>query len=154
MRCPYCGGESKVVDSRPLLDGIRRRRECHSCARRFTTHERLAIIEIRVLKTGARGAEDFQGSKIIRAIERVCRGRKISRYVIEKTARKIEMELIDQGLTSIRSRVIAGMVLKELADIDPIAFERFAVNYAHAPSVGPGLALDEERDCQYSLFDE
>jgi transcriptional repressor NrdR len=154
MRCPYCGSESRVVDSRPLPDGIRRRRECSSCDRRFTTHERLAVAEIRVLKARGRGTEEFQSLKIVRALTRVCRGRIVPSETIAQAARKIEIELLDRGMVSVRSREIASMVMKELAEIDSVAFERFAVNYQDEDLALPETKAKREAPSQYRLFEE
>lgn len=153
MRCHYCGGESRVVDSRPLPEGIRRRRQCSACNRRFTTHERLAAPEIRVVKSIGRAAEEFQAAKIAACIRRVCRGLPVSAGCAEEIARKIERELIDKSVTSVRSDEIARMLMSELRDCSTVALERFAINYAY--SAIPDSREPQSSDAvQITLFGE
>lgn len=129
MKCPYCQRPSKVVDSRPMPDGIRRRRQCEGCGRRFTTHERLAPVEVRVTKAGDRPAEEFDPGKIVRAVERVGRGGLVGHREGVEVARRIEMELVDAGRTTVRSGEIAALVHGLLDDLDPEAARRFAADY-------------------------
>ena len=95
MKCPYCGfRESKVVDSRPAEEGssIRRRRECLSCERRFTTYETVESLPIVVIKKdGSR--QSFDRSKVLRGMIRACEKRPVSLAALEKIADEIELEL-------------------------------------------------------------
>ena len=129
MKCPYCERSSKVIDSRPMQDGIRRRRECTACGRRFTTHERLAPIEVRVTKAGDRGSENFQPDKIRHAVERVAKGGPLTARDAVEVALRIEMELIDAGRTTVRSGEIAAAVHRLLEELDADAARRFAADY-------------------------
>lgn len=135
MKCPYCQRPSKVVDSRPMPDGIRRRRQCEGCGRRFTTHERLAPVEVRVKKAGDRPAEEFDPGKIVRSVERVGRRGVVGRREAVEVARRIEMELVDAGRTSVRSGEIAALVHRLLEELDPEAARRFAADYTTADGV-------------------
>lgn len=114
MNCPYCEGPSKVVDSRPIPEGIRRRRECESCGRRFTTHERLAPAEIRVVKQPGRPPELFDADKIARAVARVTRDGRLTEEQAHGVARRIEAELVDARETKVRSSEIARRVVEIL----------------------------------------
>src|SRR5947209_829984 len=118
MNCPYCIGESKVVDSRPISDGIRRRRQCLACGRRFTTQEKLVSVEIKVIKLRGRPIEEFRLDKIKSAMGRVSKGRSIEKAQIENAARSIEAELVDSGKLNVRSEEIASMVSAWLGRID------------------------------------
>jgi transcriptional repressor NrdR len=158
MNCPYCDGPSKVVDSRPIPDGIRRRRECLDCERRFTTHERLAPAEIRVVKQPGRGSEPFDPEKIARAVARVGRddGR-LGEAEARGLARRIEAELVDAGRTSIRSAEIAERVLALLLEVDRLAAARFVADYTdldgNVTFQRPG-EVEELEEEQFPLFAE
>ena len=157
MKCPYCERPSKVVDSRPIPDGIRRRRECTGCGRRFTTHERLAPVEVRVIKAEGRDNEDFDPQKISRAVERVARSGPLRRRDAVDVARRIEMELVDARRSSVRSGEIATLVHRLLGELDPEAARRFAADYLTAEGEvvfdrGAGEGEDEEGDEQFGLF--
>lgn len=131
MNCPYCDGPSRVVDSRPFPEGggIRRRRECQACRRRFTTHERLAPVEVRVVKERGRAAEPFAAEKIVRVLERVAHGRPLAGADLERIARGIEADLLDAGRAAVTSAEIARVLLGRLRAVDEVAAERFAVDY-------------------------
>jgi transcriptional repressor NrdR len=132
MNCPFCRAASKVVDSRPIPDGIRRRRECLRCGRRFTTHERIVPTEVRVIKAGDRPAEDFQPEKIAAALRKVSKGRPVSESQIEEAVRRIEADFAANGQASIPSSEIARLVADLLQGIDPVAHFRFLSNYTDA----------------------
>jgi transcriptional repressor NrdR len=158
MNCPYCDGPSKVVDSRPIPDGIRRRRECLDCARRFTTHERLAPAEIRVVKQPGRASEAFDAEKIARAVARVGRdGARLGEAEARSLARRIEAELVDAGRSSIRSAEIAERVLALLIEVDRLAATRFVADYTdlegNVTFQRPG-EVEEVEEEQFPLFSE
>lgn len=158
MNCPYCDGPSKVVDSRPIPDGIRRRRECLDCARRFTTHERLAPAEIRVVKQPGRASEAFDAEKIARAVERVGRdGARLGEAEARSLARRIEAEVVDAGRSSIRSAEIAERVLALLIEVDRLAATRFVADYTdldgNVTFQRPG-EVEEVEEEQFPLFSE
>lgn len=132
MNCPFCRGASKVVDSRPIPDGIRRRRECLRCERRFTTHERIVPTELRVVKAGDRSPEDFQPEKIAAVLRKVTKGRPVSESQIEDTVRRIEADFAANGQTSVPSSELARVVAGLLGELDPVARFRFLSNYTDA----------------------
>ena len=132
MNCPFCRSASKVVDSRPIPDGIRRRRECLRCGRRFTTHERIVPTELRVLKAGDRAPEDFQPEKIAVVLRKVTKGRPVSESQIEDAVRRIEADFAANGLTAVPSSELARIVAGALRDLDQVAHFRFLSNYTDA----------------------
>lgn len=155
MNCPYCEGPSKVVDSRPIPDGIRRRRECEACGRRFTTHERLAPVEIRVIKQPGRSPEVFDAAKIARAVARVVRDGRLTEEQARGVARRIEAELVDERETKVRSSEIARRVVEILTPLDRVAATRFAADYTDAEGnvtfERPG-EVEEGEEEQFDLF--
>jgi transcriptional repressor NrdR len=132
MNCPFCRGASKVVDSRPIPDGIRRRRECLRCGRRFTTHERIVPTELRVVKAGDRPPEDFQPEKIAVVLRKVTKGRPVSESQIEDAVRRIEADFAANGQTSVASSELARVVADLLRELDQVAHFRFLSNYTDA----------------------
>ncbi|MBL4934971.1 transcriptional repressor NrdR [Clostridium sp. YIM B02515] len=131
MKCPYCGyEESKVVDSRSTEDdmAIRRRRECLSCSKRYTTYEKIEDIPILVIKKDM-SREYFDKSKIINGLLKACQKRPVSRMQIETIASDIEKQLSNQMLTEVRSEYIGEMIMESLKKVDEIAYVRFASVY-------------------------
>lgn len=130
MRCPYCGElEDKVVDSREAEAGgaIRRRRECISCARRFTTYERVGEMPLIVTKrSGAR--EPFESAKIISGIEKAVKNRPIPAADVVSFASEIEEELRAAG-PEVTSEQVGRLVLERLRRLDEVAYLRFASVY-------------------------
>jgi transcriptional repressor NrdR len=130
MRCPFCAAiEDKVVDTRPS-DGeqvIRRRRECLTCGRRFTTYERVdEILPLVVKKDGRR--EPFDRAKILSGLKKACSKRPVPVEVLESAADKIERSL-ETGEKEIPSSKIGDAVMAALRDIDEVAYVRFASVY-------------------------
>jgi transcriptional repressor NrdR len=128
VQCPYCSSDSRVLDSRGATDAVRRRRECLSCGRRFTTYERLAPSEIRVVKRDGRH-EPFSRDKLLGTLERLARDRPISRRALEDLARGLEAEVVDSGTHALTSAQIADKLLLRLRELDPVMVLRFASNY-------------------------
>jgi transcriptional repressor NrdR len=129
VQCPYCGSDSQVLDSRSTTEGVRRRRQCNECKRRFTTYERAGAPSLKVIKRSER-VEAFDSDKLQRALRRVCRGRAaVGDEAIRRIARDIEAELVDGNAKSVYSGQIALMALSRLQDIDRLAYNRLAVNY-------------------------
>ena len=131
MKCPFCGySESKVIDSRPAEEGttIRRRRECLSCQRRFTTYEIVERMPLVVIKRdGSR--QSFDKMKLINGMLRACEKRPVSLNQLEQIADAIEQEL-QSGLEREISTVNIGeMVMSRLKDVDEVAYVRFASVY-------------------------
>ena len=129
MRCPFCGsGSSRVIDTRSAEGGIRRRRECEDCERRFTTYERVAPLRLMVSKLDGR-REQFDREKIVRGIEIACAKRPIATEAIEELVSGIESELYHRGTREVSSREIGEMVMQNLRRLDEVAYIRFATIY-------------------------
>ncbi len=132
MRCPYCEGiEDRVVDSRSSKEGtaIRRRRECLSCSRRFTTYEYIEDIPLTVMKSDGR-REPFDKNKLFAKIQLACTKRPISTSQIEEIADRIEAQLVGMGEREIEAkRHIGDLVMEELKHLDDVAYVRFASVY-------------------------
>lgn len=128
MKCRYCGSsESKVVDSRPNEDGtaIRRRRECIRCGRRFTTFERVEEHPIMVVKRDGR-REPFEREKISRVIMTACGKRPIPADVQDRLVEYIVREATNSMESEISSVQIGEIVMRQLRDVDEVAYVRFA----------------------------
>lgn len=131
MRCPFCKKDNdKVIDTRPSEDGsaIRRRRECLECNKRFTTHERLEEMPVRVVKKNGR-REPFDRSKIQSGVMRAVEKRSISLETVEKLVESIEREILDQTEREISTRDIGELVMTRLRAMDEVAYVRFASVY-------------------------
>ncbi len=131
MKCPFCSfADSKVVDSRPDKGGatIRRRRECESCGRRFTTHERVEEILPLVMKKDGR-REQFDRLKIIAGIQKACEKRPVSVDTIERLVDRLELRLQEGGEKEVPTTMIGEWVMNELHSIDQVAYVRFASVY-------------------------
>jgi transcriptional repressor NrdR len=131
VKCPFCDElEDKVVDSRMAKEGevIRRRRECLGCKRRYTTYERVEeILPVVVKKDGRR--ESFDRNKILVGLKKACEKRPISIGTIEAVTDRIEKRIQEMGETEIESRVVGEEVMKELHQLDQVAYVRFASVY-------------------------
>lgn len=131
MKCPYCSYlESKVIDSRPAEEGttIRRRRECLSCQKRFTTYEIVERVPLIVVKRdGSR--QSFDKSKLINGMVRACEKRPVTMAQIEHIADEIEQELQGSLEREIATQEIGEMVMTRLKDVDEVAYVRFASVY-------------------------
>jgi len=131
MKCPFCNqAKSKVVDSRLSRDkdAIRRRRECLSCKKRFTTSERPEDDLPMVIKKDGR-REPFNRLKILQGLKKACEKRPISINMIEKVANRIETYCQDKGEREIKSSEIGEKVMEELHELDGVAYVRFASVY-------------------------
>jgi transcriptional repressor NrdR len=131
MKCPFCGQEKdRVVDSRPSHDGrsVRRRRECESCGKRFTTYEYIEDVPLTVMKSDGR-REPFDRQKLQRGIELACKKRPISAKKIVSIVEEIEEELQNLSKTEITSKAVGETVMKRLKDLDEVAYVRFASVY-------------------------
>lgn len=131
MRCPSCGySESKVVDSRPADDGasIRRRRECLECGNRFTTYERLGDNPLVIIKSD-NSSEAFSRDKLFRGILIACAKRPITPEQVYDIIDNIERELRSSPRNEITSKELGDLTLSYLADLDEVAYIRFASVY-------------------------
>lgn len=133
MKCPFCGyTESKVVDSRPTDEDarIRRRRECLSCARRFTTYEVIETVPIVVVKRdGSR--EEFDHDKLLRGMLRACEKRPVSIQTLEEAVRDIEAQIQNSLDREVAASQIGEYAMDALKKIDEVAYVRFASVYRH-----------------------
>ncbi|MEG1286513.1 MAG: transcriptional regulator NrdR [Clostridium sp.] len=131
MKCPFCSfDESKVVDSRSTDDNttIRRRRECLSCGKRYTTYEKVEDIPILVIKRDLT-REIFNREKVVNGLIIACQKRPISRKQIENIAEEIEKTISNKMLTEVETEHIGEMVMDKLKEIDEISYVRFASVY-------------------------
>jgi transcriptional repressor NrdR len=131
MRCPFCGHEKdRVVDSRTSREGkaVRRRRECESCRKRFTTYEYVEDVSLTVIKNDGR-REPFDRQKLQRGIELACNKRPISSKKIASVVDDIEEALHNLSKPEITSKEVGKEVMKRLKDLDEVAYVRFASVY-------------------------
>ncbi|MBQ8076286.1 MAG: transcriptional repressor NrdR [Oscillospiraceae bacterium] len=131
MKCPFCGAiESKVIDSRPADEGtmIRRRRECLTCKKRFTTYEAIERLPLVVIKKdGSR--QSFDKLKLINGMVRACEKRPVTLSQLEAIAESIEQALQSGADREINSSEIGEMVMVRLKDVDEVAYIRFVSVY-------------------------
>ena len=131
MRCPFCGSQdNRVMDSRYRKEGnlIRRRRECDHCLRRFTTYERVEEIQPPVIKKdGSR--QNFDRRKIMSGVRKACEKRPVSIEEMERLVDQVEQHFQDLNLNEIPSRDIGMLVMSKLAELDKVAYVRFASVY-------------------------
>ena len=131
MRCPFCGHEeSQVKDSRPSEDGaaIRRRRMCPSCEGRFTTFERVQLRELTILKRSGRRTP-FERDKLARSIAIAMRKRPVEPDRVERMISIIVRQLESLGETELPSSTIGELVMKQLKQLDDVAYVRYASVY-------------------------
>ncbi len=155
MRCPFCSeNRDRVVDSRESRDGdtIRRRRECVSCGRRFTSYEQIEDIPYMVVKhDGSR--EEFSRKKLLGGLIKACEKRPIPLKRLEAIVEQAEGMLHDREDREISTREIGAFVMEQLRDLDTVAYVRFASVYRRFEDVGafmdvltPLLPPDKEAD--------
>ena len=138
MKCPFCKQpDSKVVDSRASGDGfvIRRRRECEGCGARFTTYERVEHAPLRVIKRDGR-REPFDRGKLQRSLEVACRKRPVATEAIEGVVARVENELSGTIGREIEAARLGEIVMRELRQLDEVAYVRFASVYRAFDDVG------------------
>jgi transcriptional repressor NrdR len=129
MNCPFCTeAETKVTDSRPEQDGIRRRRECLACGRRFTTLERVELGGVVLLKKDGR-REPFDRAKVITGVRKACEKRPIPSGAVEALADEVEQAVSAMNRAEVPSSVIGELVMERLKALDHIAYIRFASVY-------------------------
>jgi len=131
MRCPFCGNlEDRVVDSRESREGevIRRRRECTSCERRFTSYEKIEAQAFQVVKRDQR-REPYDRGKLMRGLQIACRKRPVPQAELERIADSIEYEMQESGERESSSQRLGTLVMDRLRELDPVAYVRFASVY-------------------------
>jgi transcriptional repressor NrdR len=138
MRCPFCKHqEDKVIDSRTANEGsvIRRRRECEKCEKRFTTYERVEEIPLYLIKKDMR-REPYDRTKALDGVYKACGKRPVSVEVQDKVIDDLEKYLHENYDKEVSSNVIGEFVMKQLAQIDQVAYVRFASVYRDFQDVG------------------
>lgn len=141
LRCPFCGYlESKVVDSRSTEDGIsiRRRRECLSCSKRYTTYEKIEDIPVLVIKKNM-NREYFDRSKLVNGLIKACQKRPVSRSQIESIADEVEKKISNEMISEVTSEYIGEIIMEQLKKIDEVAYVRFASVYRQFKDVNTFL---------------
>jgi len=131
MKCPFCGSENdKVIDSRISQGGdvTRRRRECESCERRYTTYERVEQVLPMVVKKDQR-REPFDREKVLAGLRRACEKRPIEWEKVDALVNTIERELAGSGDKEVDSSSIGEQVMAGLRELDQVAYVRFASVY-------------------------
>ena len=149
MKCPFCNYlDSKVVDSRPIEEGsmIRRRRECPSCKKRFTTYERVDDLPITVIKRDG-NREVFDPHKIINGLIKACEKRPVSGEKLQKIAYDVEKELKNSMIQEVKSQEIGEMVMSRLKELDEVGYVRFASVYRQFKDLDSYIAeINELKD--------
>lgn len=142
MKCPYCGNlESKVVDSRPADEGatIRRRRECLSCQKRFTTYETVERLPLVVIKKdGSR--QSFEKQKILNGMIRACEKRPVPIDTLEAIADQIEQSILNTMEREYSTEQIGEQVMERLKQVDEVAYVRFASVYRQFKDINTFMA--------------
>lgn len=134
MKCPFCGhNRSRVLDTRDSGDGIRRRRLCLHCDKRFTTYEQVSVA-VHVIKSDGR-REAFDRTKLLNSIRMACAKRPIAMDELEGIVNQIEEYVYNSGKAEVPSKVIGNMILDQLQKIDPVAYIRFATVYLDLPDL-------------------
>jgi transcriptional repressor NrdR len=143
LNCPFCGyNDSKVIDSRDVNDGIRRRRQCLRCDLRFTTYERLQRASFLVIKKDGRH-EEFSREKLLAGILKACDKRPLLSGTPDRLVDEIEGELYQTGRVEVASSDIGDLVMLKLKKTDHIAYIRFASVYREFEDI---TTLKEEVD--------
>ena len=142
MKCPYCGYlESKVVDSRPADEGasFRRRRDCLSCHKRYTTYDTVESLPLMVIKKdGSR--QSFDRNKVMSGVIRACEKRPVPYQSMEALAAEIEQVLQNQMDREVSTARIGELVMERLKALDEVAYVRFASVYREFKDIGTFLA--------------
>lgn len=131
MQCPFCGSDSAVTESRESADGVRRRRVCRSCKRRFTTYEKVGSPGLKVEKRDGT-SEPFDAEKLHRTLAKIGRRREaagLDADALRRIVRDVEAALVDRAARTTRWSDIVRLVLDRLAAIDPVAAARLEASY-------------------------
>lgn len=152
MKCPYCGyTDNKVLDSRAVDDRIRRRRECLSCSRRFTTYEEIEHAPLIVIKKDMT-REEFNRDKLLTSFRRACIKRDVPYAILEKTVSDIEQELLIETDHEVPSQRIGELAMQKLLFIDDVAYIRFASVYKDFKDINAFRAVLESIDKTKNLL--
>ena len=146
MQCPFCKqSQSSVLESRDSEDNqvTRRRRQCESCQKRFTTYERVEGPQLVVVKkNGSR--ESFDREKVRRGIIQACEKRSISSDLVESVVDEVEQEMLKKKSNEVASRMVGNAVLKRLKKVDKVAYVRFASVYLDFGDIEDFVSLVKE----------
>ena len=137
MRCPYCAGESAVIDTRELDNGesIRRRRRCKHCERRFTTYERVESVNVAVVKKNG-DREPYDREKLLRGLRVAAYKRPIPTEALDNLVTEVEAVLMAHDGPELPSSVIGELLMQRLRDLDEVAYIRFASVYRSFTDLG------------------
>lgn len=130
MLCPTCGSRTRVIDKRDSeeVSVSRRRRECHGCARRFTTYERPEMANLMLIKKDGR-RQEFDREKVRSSLQKACTKRPISSETISRLVDQIESDLRSRDALEVSSSVVGDLVMEKLRGLDNVAYIRFASVY-------------------------
>ena len=129
MKCPFCGDmRTRVIDTTRNARGVRRRRECKACGRRFSTVERAILTTPLVVKRDGQ-REEFSREKLLAGLRTACTRRPISAGDLERLVDRVESHIRQMGKTEIPSRVVGDLTVQELKELDPVSYIRFAIVY-------------------------
>lgn len=146
MHCPFCRHtDSRVLDSRVAEDGtsIRRRRQCPTCERRFTTLEQMQLVVVK--RSGV--VEPFSRDKVINGVAKACKGRPVTEADLAKLGQRVEETLRASGQAEIPAHEVGLAILGPLGELDPVAYLRFASVYKHFDTLDDFAAeIDQLRD--------
>jgi transcriptional repressor NrdR len=146
MKCPFCGNQdTQVVETRVAEDGdfIRRRRQCGSCEKRFTTYERPDVNFPSIVKKDGRRIE-FERAKLIASMKLALRKRPVSTEQVDAAIERIEEKLLNLGLREVQSTRIGELVMRELKKLDKVAYVRFASVYRNFEDIDEFRTLVDE----------
>jgi transcriptional repressor NrdR len=146
MKCPFCSHqETQVVETRVSEDGdfIRRRRQCGSCEKRFTTYERPDVNFPSIVKKDGRRIE-FERAKLIGSMKLALRKRPVSTEQVDAAIERIEEKLLNLGLREVQSTRIGELVMRELKKLDKVAYVRFASVYRNFEDIDEFRTLVDE----------
>ncbi len=129
MECPYCGSaRTRVIDTTRSARGVRRRRVCKACGRRFSTMERAILTTPLVVKRDGR-REEFNHEKLLSGLRTACARRPVSADDLERLVGRVEAHIRQMGKAEIPSRVIGDLTIEELKALDPVSYIRYAIVY-------------------------
>ena len=146
MKCPFCSNQdTQVVETRVAEDGdfIRRRRQCGSCEKRFTTYERPDVNFPSIVKKDGRRIE-FERAKLLASMKLALRKRPVSTEQVDAAIERIEEKLLNLGLREVQSTRIGELVMRELKKLDKVAYVRFASVYRNFEDIDAFRTLVDE----------
>ena len=145
MKCPFCGSEElRTLETRDSPNNmVRRRKECFSCGRRFTTYEYVEEIELMVRKKDGR-LERFNSDKIVKGLQKACEKRPVSLDQIKDIAEQVRQRIVAEGRDEVTSREVGDMVTAHLKNLDYVCYVRFASVYREFKEPGDFKELMEE----------